>query len=128
MLYCGLGRGFHEIRHQNIHQPLTGKVAGMDTNVILPQLLEFLQAKDLALFRFFPVALCQALGDNLLPFFQEFLSVLEVIVLSVKVGPFLPYRAVWLHLKGVVRLVDLCGLAQEQDICLMLLDALPIAV
>ena len=85
MLYCGLGRGFHEIRHQNIHQPLTGKVAGMDTNVILPQLLEFLQAKDLALFRFFPVALCQALGDNLLPFLQEFLRVLEVIVLSVKV-------------------------------------------
>ena len=57
-----------------------------DTNVILPQLLEFLQAKDLALFRFFPVALCQALGDNLLPFLQEFLRVLEVIVLSVKVA------------------------------------------
>ena len=57
----------------------------MDTDVILSQLLEFLQAKDLALFRFFPVALCQALGDNLLPFFQEFLRVLEVIVLSVKV-------------------------------------------
>lgn len=90
MLCCGLGRSFHEIRHQNIHQPLTGKVAGMDTNVILPQLLEFLQAKDLALFRFFPVALCQALGDNLLPFLQELLRVLEVIVLSVKVGPFLP--------------------------------------
>ena len=81
-----------------------------------------------ALFRFFPVALCQALGDNLLPFLQEFLRVLEVIVLSVKVGPFLPYRAVWLHLKGVVRLVDLCGLAQEQDICLLLFDALPITV
>ena len=105
MLYCGLGCSFHEIRHQNIHQPLTGKVAGMDTNVILPQLLEFLQAKDLALFRFFPVALCQALGDNLLPFLQELLRVLEVIVLSVKVGSFLPYRAVWLHLKSVVRLV-----------------------
>ena len=100
----------------------------MDTNVILPQLLEFLQAKDLALFRFFPVALCQALGDNLLPFLQEFLRVLEVIVLSIKVGPFLPYRAVWLRLKGVVWLVDLCGLAQEQDICLLLLDALPITV
>ena len=128
MLCCGLGRSFHEIRHQNIHQPLTGKVAGMDTDVILSQLLEFLQAKDLALFRFFPVALCQALGDNLLPFFQEPLRVLEVIVLSVKLGSFLPYRAVWLHLKGVVRLVDLCGLAQEQDICLLLLDALPIAV
>ena len=99
MLCCGLGRSFHEIRHQNIHQPLTGKVAGMDTDVILPQLLEFLQAKDLALFRFFPVALCQALGDNLLPFLQELLRVLEVIVLSVKVGSFLPYRAVWLHLK-----------------------------
>ena len=27
MLCCGLGRSFHEIRHQNIHQPLTGKVA-----------------------------------------------------------------------------------------------------
>ena len=128
MLCCGLGRSFHEIRHQNIHQPLTGKVAGMDTNVILPQLLEFLQAKDLALFRFFPVALCQALGDNLLPFLQELLRVLEVIVLSVKVGPLLPYRAVWLHLKSVVRLVDLCGLAQEQDICLLLFDALPITV
>ena len=66
----------------------------MDTDVILSQLLEFLQAKDLALFRFFPVALCQALGDNLLPFLQELLRVLEVIVLSVKVGPFLPYCAV----------------------------------
>lgn len=125
---CGLGRSFHEIRHQNIHQPLTGKVAGMDTDVILSQLLEFLQAKDLALFRFFPVALCQTFGDNFLSFFQEPLRVLEVIVLSVKVGSFLPYRAVWLHLKGVVRLVDLCGLAQEQDICLLLFDALPIAV
>ena len=52
----------------------------------------------------------------------------KVIVLSVKVGPFLSYRAVWLHLKGVVRLVDLCGLAQEQDICLLLFDALPITV
>ena len=29
---------------------------------------------------------------------------------------------------GIVWLVDLCGLAQEQDICLLLLDALPIAV
>ena len=73
---CGLGRSFHEIRHQNIHQPLTGKVAGMDTDVILSQLLEFLQAKDLALFRFFPVALCQTFGDNFLPFFQEPLRVL----------------------------------------------------
>ena len=128
MLCCGLGRSFHEIRHQNIHQPLTGKVTGMDTNVILSQLLEFLQAKDLALFRFFPVALCQALGDNLLPFLQELLRVLEVIVLSVKVGSFLPYRAVWLHLKGVVRLVDLRSLTQKKDIRLLLFDALPIAV
>ena len=54
----------------------------MDTDVILPQLLEFLQTKDLALFRFFPVALCQTLGDNLLPFLQKLLRVLEVIVLS----------------------------------------------
>ena len=128
MLYCGLGRSFHEIRHQNIHQPLTGKISDVDTHIVLPQLLKLLQAKDLALFRFFPVALGQTLGDNFLPFFQEHLCVFEVIVLSIKVGPFLPYRAVWLHLKGVVRLVDLCGLAQEQDICLLLLDALPIAV
>lgn len=122
MLCCGLGRSFHEIRHQNIHQPLTGKVAGMDTDVILSQLLEFLQAKDFALFRFFPVALCQALGDNFLPFLQELLRVLEVIVLSVKVGSFLPYRAVWLHLKGVVRLVDLRSLTQKKDIRLLLFD------
>ena len=79
-------------------EPLADGFAGgaahhrdMDTDVILPQLLEFLQTKDLALFRFFPVALCQTLGDNLLPFLQELLRVLEVIVLSIKVGPFLPY-------------------------------------
>ena len=63
----------------------------MDTNVILPQLLEFLQAKDLALFRFFPVALCQTFGNYLLPFLQELFRVLEVIVLSVRFCRIVPF-------------------------------------
>ena len=29
-MFCGLSRSFHEVRHQNIHQPLTGKITGMD--------------------------------------------------------------------------------------------------
>ena len=40
----------------------------------------------------------------------------------------LGYRAVWLHLKGVVRLVNLSSLAQKKNISLVLLDALPITV
>ena len=90
MLCCGLGRSFHEIRHQNIHQPLTGKISDVDTHIVLPQLLELLQAEFPALFCFLSVALGQALGDNFLPFLQKFFCIFEVIVLSVEVSSLLP--------------------------------------